>query len=538
MKMTNLLLILMAVLMVSLSGVPGLFGRRRSALGQRIASALMTLGGAVGLCGAALSLLPGAARSFSLAWPLPIGGFVVDVDALSVFFLVPVFLIPVMGSFFGMEYWKQSLNPLTGKGLRFFYGLLTGSMAMVVMARDSVLFLIVWEVMAVSAFFLAATDHTRPEVQRAAWIYLVAAHVGTGCLMALFCLMRRLTGSFDLHAINSISMPPAMAGSLFVLAVAGFGFKSGIMPLHFWLPGAHANAPSHVSAVMSGVMLKMGVYGMMRMASLLPAPEMWWGAGLLGVGVVTGILGMAFALGQSDLKRLLAYSSIENIGIITMGLGLALLGRVMNRFDLVALGLGGSLLHVWNHSLFKSLLFLNSGSIIHAAHTRNMDLMGGLAARMPQTAGLFLLGAVAICGLPPLNGFVGEWLIYLGLFRSVIPADGPVALMTGLAVVALAMIGALALACFVKLYGAVFQGTARGEHGAKAHDPGPWMLRPLMMLGAGCVLLGLLPQLVIPILNRAVSAWLAGPVGVVCPIASVAPLGWLTATGLCLLFGG
>ena len=230
------------------------------------------------------------------------------------------------------------------------------------------------------------------------------------------------------------------------------------MPLHVWLPSAHAVAPSHVSAIMSGVIIKMGIYGLLRVTSLLGNPPLAWGVVVLALGVVSGVLGVAFAIGQHDLKRLLAYHSIENIGIIVMGIGLAMIGRSLGREDWVILGMGGSLLHVWNHALFKALLFLSAGSVIHSAHTREIDHLGGLAKTMPWTSVCFLVGSVAICGLPPLNGFVSEFLIYLGLFGTLVPRDGPAYAGAAFAAPALALIGALAVACFVKVYGAVFLG--------------------------------------------------------------------------------
>ncbi len=528
-------LTLTASTLMAFSGLPGCLANRRSQTAQPLSTLLMLLGTLLGLTGVALSWLAESTPALQTAWSLPWGQFRVELDALSAFFLVPVFVVPALGALYGTEYWKQSRHPTTGRGLRFFYGLLAGSMAMVVLARDSVLFLVVWEIMAVSAFFLVATDNKELAVRRAAWIYLVAAHVGTVCLMALFCLLYRATGSTNLDPLSAAALSPSLATAIFVLAVVGFGFKAGIMPLHVWLPAAHANAPSHVSAVLSGVMLKMGIYGMVRILSFLPDPAIEWGAALLAVGAATGILGIAFALGQSDVKRLLAYSSIENIGIIVLGIGLALVGSTSHRPEIVALGLGGALFHVWNHSLFKSLLFLNSGSLIHATHTRQMDQMGGLAKLMPRTAALFFVGSMAICGLPPLNGFAGEWLTYLGFFRCIHPASGPVALAAGLGALAMAMIGALAVACFVKLYGTVFMGTPRTAKGAHAHDPGLWMISPLTALGAACVVLGLLPQLALPAIGKAVAAWSPASAESARHLGDLAPYGFLTAAGLVLL---
>jgi hydrogenase-4 component B len=305
------------------------------------------------------------------------------------------------------------------------------------------------------------------------------------------------------------------------------------MPLHVWLPGAHANAPSHVSAVLSGVLLKTGVYGLVRVTALAPHPPAWWGATLLVAGAVSAVLGIAFAVGQRDLKRLLAYSSIENVGIIVLGVGLATLGRSLHRADLVVLGLGGALLHVINHSLFKPLLFMAAGGVLHVAHTREIDLLGGLGKRMPRMFVLFVIGAVAICGLPPLNGFIGELLLYVGLLRAVATSSRAWAAV-GLGAPALALVGALAVAGFVKLLGTVFAGAARSERAAHARDPGATMLVPMWALAACCVSIGLVPVIAIGVLDRAVAGWapVMGPAAG--GIRSFVPVGWLTGMSVAL----
>ncbi|MEI7851324.1 MAG: proton-conducting transporter membrane subunit [Kiritimatiellales bacterium] len=529
--MNGLWMILTAAGLMMASGFPAGFGPRRSRTAQCLATVLLVLGSLTGLSGLAIVLFSSEPCALSFPWHLPWGSFSVGLDALSAVFLIPVFIVPALGSVYGLDYWRQSDHPDNGRGLSLFYGLLAGAMVMVVIARDAVLLLIFWEIMALAAFFLATAENEKPEVRRAGWIYLVATHTGTVCLLALFALLRQVSGSFALSAMDAGSLTSGVATTLFILTVIGFGFKAGIMPLHVWLPGAHANAPSHVSAVMSGVMLKMGVYGIIRMLTLLPVTEMWNGELLLSLGAITGILGIAFAIGQSDIKRLLAYSSIENIGIITMGIGLALIGRTLHRVDFILLGLGGALLHVWNHSLFKSLLFLNSGAIMHAVHTRDMNRMGGLAKSMPRTAGLFILGAIAICGLPPLNGFVSEWLIYLGLFQSVETGNGISWPAAGIGAVALAMIGALSLACFVKIYSTVFLGQPRFPNHSAPHDPKPLMHYPMFLLAAGCVVLGILPQLGLPLIQRAAAQWMDPSI----QGSLLAPIQWISKAALVLI---
>jgi hydrogenase-4 component B len=524
-----MVMILLAIALLGLSGLPACGLSARSAAGQRLTVALLLIGSGLGLAGVLVSLGGTVPLSMEMPWNLPWGRFAVGLDALSAVFLLPVFVVPALGSIYGLGYWRQSEHQATGQRLGLSFGLLAGSMALVVVARDGVFFLIAWEIMALSAWLAATVNDDEPEVRRAGWIYLVATHAGTLCLIALFALWRRATGDFSLEP--AALLPGPMANALFVLAVIGFGFKAGLMPLHVWLPGAHASAPSHVSAVMSGVMLKMGVYGIVRMTGLIPAPADWWGGLLVAAGAVTGVAGIAYAMNQRDVKRLLAYSSIENIGIIAMGLGLALLGRSLDRADWVVLGLGGALLHVWNHALFKSLLFLNAGAVIHATGTRNMERLGGLARPMPRVAALFVVGAAAICALPPLNGFAGEWLLYLGLFRT-LGLDGEAGSpIVAVAAVVLALIGALAVACFVKLLGTVFLGAPRGTAGDRAHDPPASLLAPMIVLAAACLGLGLFPLLAAPMLDAAAGAW--SPGSAPAPLlGTLVPFRWLSVAGL------
>jgi hydrogenase-4 component B len=522
-------MILAAIAVLGFSGLPACLLSSRSAVGQRLAALLMCLGGVIGLGGIAASFNEAASPTLCVPWFLPWGRFAITIDAISILFLAPVFIVPALGSIYGLRYWKQSEHPENGRQLVFFYGLLAGSMALVVIARDAVLFLTAWEIMAIAAYFAATAEDDNPDVCRAGWVYLIATHVGTLCLIAMFSLWRHATNSFALNPAQGISAE--LAGAIFALSLIGFGFKAGIMPLHVWLPGAHANAPSHVSAVMSGVMLKMGVYGIIRITALLPVTTVWWGGAVLILGAITGVAGIAFAIGQNDIKRVLAYSSIENIGIILIGLGLALLGRSLNQPVWIILGLGGSLMHVWNHSLFKSLLFFNAGAIIHASHTRNMDQMGGLAKRMPWTTAFFVVGAVAICALPPLNGFVGEWLIYSGLFHTLGIDGGPGFPVAAIAAVSLAMIGAMAVACFVKILGTVFLGTSRRESANGAHDPSISMIVPMAVMAFGCVCIGLFPMIAVRGLDNAALMWASLPEQTV-SITTSAPLGWITKTGL------
>jgi hydrogenase-4 component B len=531
------LLILAGIVLIAASGLPGLLFSRYGTTGQWVTTCLAVAGSALGLAGVGVFWATGDSQPIELPWAIPVGDFSVAVDGLSALFLLPVFLISLLGGVYGLEYWKQTEHPDNGRQLRLFYGLMAAGMALLVIARNSIVFLFGWETMALSAFFLVTTEEQEQEVREIGWIYLVATHVATLCLFALFALLRGASGSFRLTALDEAALTPGMATAIFALALVGFGLKAGIMPLHVWLPGAHAIAPSHVSALMSGVLIKMGIYGLVRVTSLLPHPPAAWGGIVLGLGAISGVLGVVFAIGQHDLKRLLAYHSVENIGIIVMGLGLALIGRSVGRADWIVLGLAGGLLHVWNHALFKALLFLSAGSVIHATHTREIDHLGGLAKPMPRTALCFLIGAVAICGLPPLNGFVSEFLLYLGLFDTLGNSGGTTSAGAAFAAPALALIGALAVACFVKVFGAVFLGEARSEHARQVHEAGLSVLLPMGVLVACCFFIGLAPGLVAPVLQEAVTAWSPELRGWHLGVATLAPLGWVSAMGALLLAG-
>jgi hydrogenase-4 component B len=529
--MTTIGCLIFAVICIGVSGVPGLLIPRRAALGQWIAAALNVIGSGAGLVGIGLHYAGTAGgEAISLAWAIPAGRFAMAVDDLSPLFLFPMFFVTALAAIYGLGYWKQSRHPGNGRKLRLCWGLMTAGMASVVLARDAITLLIAWEFMALAAYFLVGTEERKAEVRRAAWIYLVATHVGTLSLFAFFALLRYATGSFALWpTVPAAAATPGVVAGLFVLGAVGFGLKAGLLPLHVWLPGAHANAPSHVSAILSGVLLKTGVYGLVRVTALLQVPPAWWGAALLAAGTLSAVFGIASAAGQRDLKRLLAYSSIENVGIVVMGLGLAALGRALGHGDWVRLGLAGALLHVLNHSLFKPLLFMGAGGVVHAARTREMDLLGGMGKAMPHTLALFVVGAIAICGLPPLNGFVSELLIYLGLFRTV-QASGCAAL----AAPALALVGALAVASFVKVIATVFLGSPRTPRADRAHEPGWTMLAPMTVLAICCVAIGVMPGALAQPLDRAVTAWTGTALEPSGTLGADVSFTWLTATSILL----
>ena len=480
------------------------------ALGRRPTAAIVIGAGSaiagclVGLAGIAVYALGGDA-SLALPWNTPLGGsFSVAVDGLSAFFLAVIFGLSAVSALYGAEY----LAPWRGKkdlGASWLYfNVLVASMALVCLARNGLLFLLAWETMSLASYFLVTFEDERPEVRRAGWIYLVATHLGTSFLLVMFLLMAGEGGSLDFDQFVRGGAGP-LASVLFVLAVLGFGTKAGFMPLHIWLPEAHPAAPSHVSALMSGVMIKTGIYGLVRIVALIGPPEPWWGWLLIGIGAASGVLGVLLAIAQHDLKRLLAYHSVENIGIIALGLGVGLLGWSMDQPVVAVLGLAGGLLHVANHAMFKGLLFFGAGAVRHATGTLEIDHLGGLQKKMPWTAATFLVASVAICGLPPLNGFVSEFLVYLGAYRSAVAAVPEAAVPAVAVIAALALIGGLAAACFAKAFGIVFLGEARSDHAAHAHEVGWPMRLAMLILAAGCVGVGLAGPLLLGAMGPAVS---------------------------------
>ncbi len=493
----TLLLLAMAALLLGAAAALLLNNSRRNDVSW-VATALVAVAAALGLIPAIQVLAGGPVLQFRFPWPVPFGEFFIQLDALSAWFLVPTLLLSALCAIYGVGYLRSQAGKRPLGPLWFFYCLLVLGMTLVLLARNAVLFLTAWELMAVSSFFLVTFEHERESVRSAGWIYLVATHLGTGFLLVFFILMGRETGSMDFSVWAEKGIhTPELAGILFLLAVVGFGTKAGFMPFHVWLPEAHPAAPSHVSALMSGVMIKTGIYGLVRALTFLGAPPLWWGWVLIGIGLTSGVLGVLFALAQHDLKRLLAYHSVENIGIIALGLGVGLLGMNAGSPMLIVLGFGGALLHVLNHALFKGLLFLGAGAVLHGTGSLEIERLGGLQKRMPWTAATFLIGAVAICGLPPLNGFVSEFLIFLGAFKGGISGGGEIAVPLLALIASLGLIGGLAAACFTKAFGIVFLGEARSEHGSRAHEAGWAMRLPMLVLAAGCVLIGLFAPVVV-----------------------------------------
>jgi formate hydrogenlyase subunit 3/multisubunit Na+/H+ antiporter MnhD subunit len=430
-------------------------------------------------------------------------------DALSSLFLMLLGGASTGISLFAAGYFRRGEGTPPGL-LCMQYHLFLASMGIVLLADDAYAYMVAWETMALTSYFLVTAQHGNPEVRRAGFLYLLIAHVGAIAILLSFGVMQGGSWQFTFEAMRNASLTPAWAAAAFMLALVGFGAKAGLVPLHVWLPEAHPAAPSPVSALMSGVMLKTAVYGMLRVAfDLLDGSEWWWGLVPLALGLFTAVYGAVFAAVQTDMKRLLAWSSIENIGIIFTGLGLAIVFRGVGMHALAALALVALLYHCLNHAVIKSLLFLGTGAVLHATGERNLGRLGGLIRRMPWVAWLMLVGVLAMAGLPPLNGFVSEWMLLQAfLFAHEVPRSFVNMLLPmGAAVIALA--AALAGYVMVKFFGVVFLGQPRELALGRAHDPGFLERLGLAWLAACCVALGIFPTQVISAL-RAVTLALTG----------------------------
>jgi len=437
---------------------------------------------------------------------LPFGGCALRIDGLSAAFLILTGLVGAASAVYGYGYSAAYEGVYSLRRLGAFFNLLLLSLGLQVMADNVITFLILWELVSLLAYLLVLTEHREPATIRAANWYMAISHISFAALLAAFLLLAGgdASAAFDALRANAAALP--QRDLIFLLALLGFGAKAGLIPLHVWLPMAHPVAPSHVSALMSGVVIKMGVYGFCRLVLdiLGPGPA-WWGGLVLGLGVASALFGVLYALMEHDLKRLLAYHSVENIGIIFIGLGAGSMFQSYGLVTLTVLGFVAALYHTLNHACFKGLLFLGAGSVLHATGTRNMEEMGGLIKRMPRTALAFLIGAASISALPPLNGFASEWLVFQTLLGGSRIPEPPVALLIPIAVALLALTGGLAMACFVKAFGISFLAIPRSSAAEQAHESPASMQTGMGILAFACIALGLTPFFIVPVLGLALA---------------------------------
>jgi len=515
--------VLLVVASWLVTGFAGVVALRRFTFVSRV---LFPAGGVLGLllAGVAARAVFGTPEVAILPVGLPTLPFHLRLDALAAFFLMVIGAVVFGVSIFAAGYFRRAEGTPPGL-LCLEYHVFLASMAGVVLADDAYAFMVMWETMALASYFLVTANHRVAEVRRAGYLYLVMAHVGAIAILLCFGVLQADTGDYTFANMRAQQLTPFWASAAFLLALFGFGNKAGMVPLHVWLPEAHPAAPSPVSALMSAVMLKTAIYGLLRVSfDLLQVPLWWWGGLLLALGLLTALYGVVFAAVQVDMKRLLAYSSIENIGLLLAALGLTLVFTAHGMKGLAALALTAALYHVASHALFKSLLFLSTGCVLHATAERSLGRLGGLMRYMPWLGWVTLLGVLASAGLPPLGGFVAEWLLLQSfLFTPGLPGT-LLNMLVPVATAVIALVAALAGYTMVKFFGVIFLGQPREERLAQAHDAGLWERLGMLWLVFGCLALGLAPvqfiQLIDPVTQQLVAAGLG---------STVAASGWLLA---------
>ncbi|MBI1912153.1 MAG: hydrogenase 4 subunit B [Deltaproteobacteria bacterium] len=451
-----------------------------------------------------MSVSAGTVDRITLLIGLPDLPFYLRLDPLSGFFAAIISLLGFFISIYSIGYVRAFIGHRSVTPLVVFYNLFMAGMLLVLLSDDAYFFMVSWELMAVSSFFLVCFEDDHAQNRRAGFLYLIMAHIGAVLILLSFGLMAGFANGFEnfsgytFSAMRYSHMPDVWATVAFLLAFFGFAMKAGVFPLHAWLPEAHPVAPSNVSALMSGVMLKTAIYGIIRVAfDLLHVSDWWWGGIVLIFGLISAVMGVLYALMQNDLKRLLAYSSVENIGLILVSIGLAMIFKSFNMGVLASLALMAALYHSFNHAMFKGLLFMGAGAVLHSTHQRNMESMGGLIHKMKWTAPLMLLGCLAASGLPPLNGFVSEWLTFQSFLLSPALPSSLLNLLIPLGAALVALTGALAARCYIKVYGVTFLGRWRGEHNTVIQEAG-WAMRLGMIMAAlACLALGVFPTFVI-----------------------------------------
>ena len=482
-------------------GIVFFFGLLAIALPEKLKGVFTAFGNTAALSlpifRAVETLLTKTVAKTAFELPFPFGSVSFSMDSLSAFFVLLICLIAIFATFYSIGY----LKPYNGKKYPigshyFFLNLLIISMLGVVTVQNTFAFLFIWELMSLSSFVLILFDNRKKETVSAAMTYFIMMHIGWICLVIGFFLAYSATGSFEFSALKTaFEKMPSLYYPVFFLLFAGFGMKAGFVPLHHWLPQAHPAAPSHVSALMSGVMIKTGIYGILRLLTMMGIPTLEVGYFILIVSIITAFYGIVQAMVQRDMKTLLAYSSVENIGIIGIGIGIGVLGQSYQNTMMMIFGYAGAFLHLLNHSLFKSMLFFGAGIVYNGTHTRDIEKLGGLMKRMPMTGMLFLIGVIAITGLPPLNGFIGEFAIYLGMFSSM--ESGKIALTVSsiLSIAALSGIGVVSLITFTKAFGVAFLGSPRSAY-PEENSTSRWMILTMAMPAVLCILIGLFPQFV------------------------------------------
>ena len=474
---------------------------RNEQLSINISGVTGVLGGALGIVACIPVLISSDPVVDVFQTPFEFANFSIRIDGLAAFMVCVISLLVVVSALYSFSYVKEYKGKGAGS-MGFFMNLFIASMVALVTCDNAFYFLVFFEMMSLASYFLVLTEQDDNAVN-AGLLYFFIAHAGSVLIMIAFFIFYCYAGSFEFGDFRQTTLSEPLAFTVFILALLGFGAKAGMIPLHSWLPKAHPAAPSHASALMSGVMVKIGIFGIVKVGiDLLGATNMWYGVIVLGFGAVSSVLGVLYALAEHDIKKLLAYHTVENIGIIMMGVGVGMIGIATHHPVLATVGLLGGLYHLLNHAVFKGLLFLGAGSMMYRLHTKDMDLMGGLGKLMPYTAFCFLIGTMAISALPPFNGFVSEWFTYQSLFSLSQSDDFVLKLAGPIAIIMLALTGALAALCFVKVYGISFGGAPHSEKAANAREVPKPMVIAMAILALCCVLLGVGASVVTPIIAK------------------------------------
>ncbi|MDA1097216.1 MAG: proton-conducting transporter membrane subunit, partial [Chloroflexi bacterium] len=477
-----------AMLVIVIGGAVALGAARNRRAAAFAGASTAVAGSVLGLGVSVRALFADQTWQVRWDWNVPYGEIAFGIDPLSSFFLILLFALTAVTAAYGALDRSETFSG----GAWFFFNVMVAAIALVLTARNGVLFLIAWEVMALASFFLITMDHRkRQDVRIAGRTYIVATHIGTALLLVMFALLGSEAGSLDFDDFGRAgAVPGATASAVFLLALGGFGSKAGLVPFHVWMPEAYSAAPGHAAALIAGVMSKIGIYGLLRVLTFLDPYPAWWGVALIVVGLVSGLFGILFAMAQEDFRRLLAYSSIENLGIVTLAVGVGVWGASQG-LPIVALpAFAGALMHVAGHATVKALLFMVASAVYREAKSLDMDRLGGLMKRMPATGVVFLVGAASIAGLPPLGGFAGEFLIVLGGYRGILAADTAQVAVLAVSIAGIGLIGGLAALTFAKAFGMMFLGSSRTDAGLEARDPRWRSLAPAGLLAIVLVAIG------------------------------------------------
>jgi hydrogenase-4 component B len=499
-----------SLLLFAVGAFGSLISDRNDGLSNIWGNSLAAIASVFGIISSLFVLLFDTSFSYSISSSLPLLSISFNIDRLSAFFIFIISLIALVSSVYGIGYAKHYYRQYSLGALGFFYNFFILEMMLVVSSGNAMFFLIVWEMMSLTSYFLVVFENREKDNIKAGALYFIMTHIGTAFIMIAFFLLYQYTGSFDFGIIKSNfgNVPLTVKNAVFFLALIGFGTKAGIIPFHIWLPKAHPAAPSHVSALMSGVMIKTGIYMLIRIfMDIMPDAPIWWGVVVLIIGCVSSVLGVLYALTEHDIKKLLAYHSIENIGIILLGFGSSLIFWSLDLKPLATMALIAALFHTLNHAVFKALLFLGAGSVISQTHTRNIEHYGGLIKFMPQTAFFFLIGSMAISALPPFNGFFSEWMTFQSLFAGLRTLNTGVQWVFIFAVGSLALTGGLAAACFVKAFGTTFLARPRSEEARHAKESGISLKIGMATLAILCLVIGVFSGSVVKIISDTVHSF-------------------------------